>query len=184
MRFSFNIKLTDEDYYLFNEFAARKSPIGKKSALISKMLVAVIFLLGAVSIFIIGGINPASVVASVFFVILYAIFLLTFNKSNSKLVKHQAKLLLKKEKKPYTPDSVLEFYDDFFKEICPDNKSEISYTAIDKIYVVMNHYVFIFIDSMRGYIVPFDCFKDEAEEKEFLVFLSSLSENVEFFEKI
>lgn len=110
---------------------------------------------------------------------------LTTKKSNTLFTKSYTRILLKgRAKKPYTPEATIEFYDDFFKEITPDSKTEVSYTAIDKIYVVMNSYVFIFIDSIRGYIVPFASFRNAEEEKDFLVFLGTLTPNIEFFEKI
>ncbi len=184
MHFRFNVKLTDEDYYLFNEFTVRHMPIGKKTALISKILVAVIFIFGAVSIFINQGFNPVSLTSAAIFIILFLILALLFDKINSKIVKLQVRALLKKEKKPYTPDSVLEFYDSFFKEIAPDNKSEINYTAIDKISVVKNRYIFIFLDGIRGYVIPFGCFENEAQEKEFTDFLGKVCSKTEFFEKL
>lgn len=131
------------------------------------------------------GINPGSVVAAVFCLIIGLVLCFCANKTNSFSNSIVARTLLKgKSKKPYTPESTLEFYDDFFKEIAPDNKSETNYTAVEKINVVMNQYVFIFIDSIRGFIIPFNCFETPDEEKEFLAFLGTLTKNIEFTDKI
>ena len=184
MRFCFNVRLTDEDYLLFNEFAAKHSPITKKTALMSKILVAVIFIIGAADIFISQGVNPVSVAAALVFVVLFIILALAFDKINGIIIKLQVRAILKKDKKPYSPESVLEFYDDLFREIAPDNKSEMNYTAIDKISVIRGRYIFIFIDSVRGYLLPFTCFDNGAEEKEFIAFLSGICNKTEFFDKI
>ena len=184
MRFSFNVKLTDEDYYLFNEFTVKHMPVGKKTALLSKIIVAVIFLYGAINIFLTKGINSVSVTAAAFFVILFIILALAFDKINSKIVRLQVRTLLKKDKKPYTADSDLEFYDEFFKEIAPDNKSELRYTAIDKITVIKNRYIFIFLDGIRGFVIPVSCFENEEQQKAFLSFLGTVCSKTEYFDKI
>ncbi len=185
MRFSFNVKLTDEDYLLFNEFALKNSNMSKKSDIITKALVSLIFVLSGLNLIITNDVNPVTLVGVVFLLILWLIFMLCSKKANAVFTKFFTRMLIKgKEKKPYTPDSVLEFYDDFFKEIAPDNKSEINYTALDKITVVKNRYVFLFLDGIRGYVVPFDCFKNEAEEKDFISFLCTISDKIVFFEKI
>ena len=185
MRFSFNVKLTDKDYLLFNEFALKNSGMSKRADALSKILVSIIFIVSCANLLITDGITPVTVVAVIILCLLGLIFLLCSKKFNTVFTKTFTRFTLKgKAKKPYTPESTLEFYDDFFKEIAPDNRTESNYTAIDKICVVMNSYVFIFIDSIRGYIVPFASFKDADEEKAFLAFLGTLTPNIEFFEKI
>ncbi len=185
MRFSFDVKLTDKDYLLFNEFALKNSGMSKRADLLSKILVSIIFIVSCANLLITNGINPVSIVGVILLCLLGLIFLLCSKKFNTVFTKAFTGFMLKgKAKKPYTPESTLEFYDDFFKEIAPDNKTESNYTAIDKICVVMNSYVFIFIDSMRGYVIPFTSFKDANEEKDFLAFLGTLTPNIEFFEKI
>ena len=185
MHFSFNVKLTDEDYLLFNEFALKLSNMGKKADIISRILVSIIFLFAALNLVITNGINTVSAVAVAVFVVLWLIFMFFSKKSNVLFTKFFTRILIKgKDKKPYTPDSVLEFYDDLFKEIAPDNKSEIKYTAIEKISVIKGQYVFVFIDSIRGYVIPFSCFENEAEEKAFITFISGVCNKTEFFDRI
>ena len=185
MRFSFDVKLTDADYIRFNEFSLKNSSVGKKADICNKILVSIIFIAFAINLVVTEGITPATVVGIVLLCACELIFLLGYKKWNSVFTKFFTRTLIKgTAKKPYTPESVLEFYDDFFKEIAPDNKSEINYTAIDRIYVVMNQYVFIFIDSMRGYIIPFESFKNKEEENTFLAFIGTLTKNIEFCEKI
>lgn len=184
MRFSFNIRLTDEDYYLFNEFTAKHSPMTKKTALMSKITVAVIFLYGALNIFITKGVNAVSVTAAAFFIGLFIILALAFDKINSKVLKAQVKTLLKKSKKPYTDNSVLEFYDDYLKEIATDNKSEVKYTAIYKVTVIKNRYIFVFLDGIRGFVIPVTCFENEEQQTAFISFLGTVCSKTEYFDKI
>ncbi len=185
MRFSFNVRLTDEDYLLFNEFALKNSDMNKRADIITKALVSIIFILSALNIIITNGTGTVSVVAVIFLIIMWLIFMLCSKRANAVFTKFFTRMLIKgKAKKPYTPDSVLEFCDGFFKEIAPDNKSEINYTAIDRIAVIKNRYVFLFLDQLRGYIIPFNCFKSEEEENEFIGFLKGLGSKTEFFDKI
>lgn len=185
MRFSFDVKLTDKDYMQFNEFGLKNSGAVKKSDKLMKIFILLIFVIGGIIILTKDSITPASIIGAIIYWIIGLLLCLTTKKSNTVLTRSYTRILLKdKAKKPYTPESTIEFYDDFFKEIAPDSKSEVSYTAIDKICVIMNSYVFIFIDSLRGYIVPFASFRNAEEEKDFLVFLGTLTPNIEFFDKI
>ena len=185
MLFSFNVKLTDEDYLLFNEFALKNSEMSKKSDIIMRILISLIFILSAFNLVSTNGINTVSVVAVALLFILWLIFMLCSKRANAAFTKFFTRILINsKDKKPYTPYSTLEFYNGCFKELAPDNKSEINYSAIDKISVINNSYVFIFIDSIRGYVLPFECFNEKAQEKEFLSFLGTLTSRIEFFDKI
>lgn len=185
MRFSFDIKLTDKDYLLFNEFHSKNSEMSKKTIRLARILYIITFALCGIMLLINEGLNPGTVVGAIFFLLAGLMLCLYAKKLNVSSNKAAARMLIKgKSKKPYTAESVIEFYDDFFKEIAPDNRTESNYTAIDKICVVMNSYVFIFIDSVRGYIVPFSSFRNADEEKDFLAFLGTLTKNIEFFEKI
>ncbi len=185
MRFSFNVRLTDEDYLLFNEFALKNSSMSKRTDIISKIFVSLIFILSGLNLVITNGLDTVSAVALIVLAVMWLIFMLCSKRANAVFTKFFTRMLIKgKDKKPYTPDSVLEFYDGFFKEIAPDNKSEINYTALDKITVIKNRYVFLFLDGVRGYVVPFSCFKSEAQEKEFIDFLSTVCSKTELFDKI
>ena len=185
MFYSFNVKLTDEDYLLFNDFALKNSDIGKKTDRMSKILIILIMLVAGVNVFLTRGIDGTSVTTAVILLAIGVLFCLFSKKFNTKFIKAHTRIMLKgKDKKPYTPDSVLEFYDSCFKEISPDNKSEINYSAIDKISAVKNCYIFLFLDGIRGYVVPVDCFENETQEKEFLDFLSARCNKIEFFDKL
>lgn len=185
MHFSFNVRLTDDDYLLFNEFALKNSDMNKKADIIIKALISIIFILSALNLIITNGINTASAVAASLLLVMWLIFMLCSKKANSVFTGFFTRMLIKgKAKKPYTPDSVLEFYGEYFKEIAPDNKSEFNYTAIERISVIKNRYVFLFLDQIRGYVVPFSCFKNEAEENEFISFISSVCNKTEFCDKI
>ena len=184
MRFNFDVKLTDEDYFTFNEFHAKHSSMGKKTTLFAKVVSSLIFLIGAAFILINGGINPPTVTAAVVLLAGAVGCFLSFNKLHSKIFRLQLKALMKKEKMPYTPDSVMEFYDDCFKEISPENKSETVYTALEKVSVLRNRYVYLFLDGMRGYIIPVDCFSGIDQQEEFIGFLKEKGCAVEYFDKI
>lgn len=185
MRFCFKVSLTDEDYLLFNEFALKNADMSKKADKITRILVSLIFIIAGLNLFITNGFNLVSAVAVAVLIVIWLIFLLCVKKSNSAFTKLFTRMLIKgKDKKPYTPEASLEFYDDYFKEIADDNKSEIKYTAIDKISVIKGHYVLIFLDSVRGYVIPFSCFSDETEQKDFIAFASGKCNKTEFFDKI
>ena len=185
MHFSFDVKLTDADYIRYNEFALKNSSVSKKTDVSNKILVSLIFIAFAINLVVTEGITPTTVVGIILLCACELIFLLGYKKWNSVFTKSFTRMLVKgRAKKPYTPESVLEFYDDFFKEIAPDNKSEINYSAIDKVTFVNGKYVFLFLDQIRGYVVPFNCFESEAQQNAFIDFITSVCNKTEFSDKI
>lgn len=185
MIFSFNVKLTDEDYLLFNEFTLKHSDIGKKTDRISRLLVCIIIAVAVLNLLITQGINSVSVITTVVLLGIGVFLCLCAKEFNSRFTKIFTKRILKSnKKKPYTPDSTLEFYDDSFKEISLDGKSEINYSAVDKVAFVRNRFVLIFIDSIRGYIIPVDCFENDEQETAFADFIKTKCNSCEFYDKI
>ena len=67
----------------------------------------------------------------------------------------------------YSPSSVIEFYEDVFIETTPDNKTEQKYSAIERISVVDNKVVYIHVNNIMSYILPFSCFESKEQYNEF-----------------
>ena len=96
-------------------------------------------------------------------------------------LKRQIKSLKKSGKMGYSPESVAEFYDDCFVETTPDNKVEHKYSAVERISIVDNKVVYVHINNVMAYILPFSCFKSEEQYGNFLTFIKTKCANIDVY---
>ena len=124
MKYSFNITLTDEDYYEFNQFWMIQSHYGKKQknyVRISFMMTILlaIFLMLLCSEFALWTRYTSAVLALILLVFEFA-----FTPLLKLSIKSQLKQMKKSGKMPYSPASVIEFYEDRFVEMTAENKTK------------------------------------------------------------
>lgn len=181
MKFSFNVHLTDEDYYEFNKFQVIDSPFGKKQILKIRVIIAVAVAVFAFVSLLTGGFNKESVIGLIPFLLVGIIFIVTTPKTFANSLKRQLKSMKKHGKQGYSPESVIEFYDDRLVEITSENKTEHKYTAVENVFVVGGRFVYIFVNNIMAYIVPCSAFESTAQYKDFLVFLESKCTDVKYF---
>ena len=55
MLFGFDVKISDKDYLDFNSFVILRSPYGKKSRLINRILIAVLIVIATLSVAFFSG---------------------------------------------------------------------------------------------------------------------------------
>ena len=82
---------------------------------------------------------------------------------------------------PYSQSSVIEFFEDSFTETTDTNKTEHTYSAIEKIWVIGEKYVFIYISSVSGYIIPFPAFDSFKQRGEFLEFIKGKCPEIKYY---
>ena len=87
----------------------------------------------------------------------------------------------KKGKLPYTPESVLEFYDDHFVEITPEARNEMNYSIVERVDVVSDKAIYIYVNSIMAYIVPRSCFYRDEEVASFIEYLRAKCKNIYFY---
>ena len=181
MKFQFNVNTTDKDYFDYNKFWMLRSHYGKKQMTTFRVVFAVII---GVYIFIslyggnftfdsFIGIIPMAILLILFEVLLSPLFVL-FLKSHLKSLK-------KKGKMGYSPSSVIEFYEDVFIETTPDNRTEQKYSAIERVSVVDNKVVYIHVNNIMSYILPFSCFESKEQYNEFFEFIKTKCSNIDIY---
>ena len=82
---------------------------------------------------------------------------------------------------PYSQSSVREFFENSFTESTDTNKTEHTYSAIEKICVIGEKYVFIYISSVSGYIIPFPAFDSFKQRGEFLEFIKGKCSEIKYY---
>ena len=181
MHFKFHINLNDNDYLNYNTFWSFKSPYGKKQVL--KFRIAIAILLAAVSFLSLfgGGFSANAWIGIIPYAILLILFELLLNPFFRWILKGNIKSLKAKGKMGYSPVSEIEFYDESFVEITPDNKTEQKYSAIERVSVITDKVVYIHVNNVMSYILPLSCFESKEQYNNFLDFVRSKCANIDVY---
>lgn len=179
MQFELNITLTEEDYLAFNHFHALESANGKKQLMkVRIFFTAFIIVLIALVLFICDC-SPISIAYAIVLGLFTLVYMLLYKKVVKRNINGQIKRLKKAGKLPFDLESKLEFYDDKLVEITTDRRVEQSYTAIERICVVKNQYIFLYNSSVGAYMLPIPQLQKQLNQDNFLRFLSSKCSTVE-----
>ncbi|MBQ6893365.1 MAG: YcxB family protein [Clostridia bacterium] len=179
MRYKFNIKLTENDYYEFNEFHGLRSKQGKQAILTLRVAIAVLFCIMALISLYGGGFSYGTLVV-LLFVVIFELGLPSFFRRN---IKANLKAMKKNGKMAFSPESIIEFYEDKLIEETDVNKTEQKYVSVEKVCVITGKFIYIYISSVQAYIIPAMAFKDAAEFDEFVEFIKTKSPIVEYYDK-
>ena len=171
--YQFDIRLTDKDYLDYNIFWGIKSPYGSKQILKLRVLLTVVFAIIALLSLSGEGFGAEAflsiIPAGIVFVIAQLIFVPVFKW----VLRGQLNSLKAKGKMGYSPISTIEFGVERFVETTPENKTEQAYTAIERISILKGKVIYIHVNSVMAYIVPFSVFDTKEQETAFLTFLGT-----------
>lgn len=171
--FNLHCSMTENDYYNFN-LVFQKLPSNRKNMLRGMFIVPaawffVFMLYGLVSY---KGFNlNYSVYGGIIFLVLSVIWILLYKPLIRLTLKSNIKKMKKMGRLPYNPESDTVFENESFTEEGSGYKCEVKYSEIERIVVAENGYICLFTDVQRAHIFKFDCFKDEAERKDFIDFI-------------
>ncbi len=181
MLYKFDINLTEQDYIDYNHFHLLKSPYGTKQVFSLRVGIALVFLIGVLVTMVFGGFTLESFIESIPMILLLIVFELGLNKFIKWCVKDNIKRMKKAGKMAYTPKSVIEFTDDGFMEYTDENKTEHKYSAIERTSVLKGKIVYIHINNIMAYLIPFSSFESENQFDEFVEFIKSKNSNVDYY---
>ena len=183
MLFCFNVNLSDKDYFDYNSFWMTKSPYGKKQLTqtrsILTALFAVIFVLTLAS----KGFSTDTFISLITYFVLFCFLQLTFKPLVVWMLKIQISSLKKKGKMGYSAVSTLEFFDDRFVETTPTNKTEQQYSSIERISIIEDKILYIHVNNIMSYLLPFSCFESTAQRDSFLEFIKTKCAKIDIYKK-
>lgn len=181
MKFQFNISMNDQDYLDYHKFWMLRSHYGKKQMTTFRVVFAII--IGVYILILLYGSNFTfdSFIGIIPMVIILIIFELLLSPLFVLFLKSYLNSMKKKGKMGYSPLSVIEFYEDVFIETTPENKTEQKYSAIERISVVDNKVVYIHVNNIMSYILPFSCFKSKEQCNEFFEFIKTKCSNIDIY---
>lgn len=181
MEFQFNVKVDDRDYLDYNIFWMIRSPYGKKQIKAYRITLAAMFAI-FIFIYLFGGdFSRESLLGIIPFVIvssLIQIFLISFFKWS---LKGYIKTLKKTGKMGYSPESVIEFHEDGFKEITSENMTEQKYSAIERISVVDDKMIYIHVNNIMSYMLPLSSFESKEQYNSFFEFIKTKCNNIDIY---
>ncbi len=182
MKYKFNVNMNDKDYLDYNMFWMLRSPYGKKQVanlrIVFFLLIGILVLITLVG----GGFSLQSLVDALPLLIFLAIYQLLLVPCYKWGLKGHIKSLSKKGKPGYTPSSVIEFYEDAFVETTDKSRNETKYSAVERISVVDDKVVYIHVNNIMAYILPFECYESAQQRNEFLEFIKSKCGNVDIYQ--
>lgn len=183
MKFQFNVKLSEKDYIDFNMFWQIKSPYGRKQFIGYRIIIAIMFLIMVGLGIFNNTLSTSSIVDFIPAFVFLSVAEIFLSKFLSWFYKWHIKSLSKKGKLGYSPESVVEFYEDYFSEITTENKTEHKYTAIERISIVDNKAIYVHTNSLMAYILPLSCFVNTQQYNNFLEFIKTKCNNVDAYYK-
>ena len=173
--------MNENDYLEFNIFHMLRSPYGEKLIKKMRILMAAIFLIGALAILILLNFKTPSIIGASVLVIMMIVFQLFYKKSIVLNLKMTIKQLKKKGKMAYAPYSTIEFKKDSIVETTDTEITEKKYSAVERICVVENKYVYIYTNNVGAYIIPMGSFSGTERFDEFLNLLKGINKEIKYY---
>ncbi|MBQ9749646.1 MAG: YcxB family protein, partial [Clostridia bacterium] len=79
------------------------------------------------------------------------------------------------------PVSAIEFYENGFTETTPDNKTEQKYSSVERISVINNKVIYIHVNNIMSYILPFSCFDSKEQYTAFFQFIKTKCSKIDMY---
>lgn len=181
MNFKFDVTLTDTDYYDFNKFWMLYSHYGKKNMLSIRLTAVGIVVILALLYLFGNGFSAEGITGVIPMLLVLAIFELGLTPFMQFFLKQQIKSMHKTGKMPYSPSAVVEFNESTFSETTPLNKTVHLYSAIERISVINNKIIYIHVNNIMAYLLPYSSFSNREEYEKLLAFLKEKCKNVDFY---
>lgn len=181
MHFKFYINLNDKDYLDYNTFWMIRSPYGKKQMLKFRLAIAILFACISFLSLLTGKFSAKAWIGVIPYAIFLVLFELLLNPFFTWILRGSIKSLKSKGKMGYSPVSEMEFYDESFIETTPDNKSEQKYSAVERVSVIADKVIYIHVNSVMSYILPFSCFASKEQYEQFLDFLKTKCTSIDLY---
>ncbi|MBR7116480.1 MAG: YcxB family protein [Clostridia bacterium] len=181
MNFRFETTLTEEDYFNFNKFHMLKSPYGKKTVNSLRVSITVMIIAFMFISVLFGDFSLESWLYTIPLLILLVLFHVFMPNYLTFIIKGQIKQMKKSGKMPYSKESVIEFYDESFSEATEDNKTEMKYSAIERISVVTGKSIYLHTNNIMAYIIPMSAFASEDEYASFMEFIHKRCSVIDYY---
>lgn len=166
--FILNYSLTDEDYIAFNRFVYCNRPAGRKNLFRLRILIAAAFVLFALSEFLSGNLIVGLVLIAlipVWIILIKPFYLFLLGKSILRMKKNG--------KLPYSSEGVITFDDSGIKDVSFGRGEALYYySSVERVYLAPG-YIYLFLSSASGVIVPVRLFNAPSDADLFTEYLKT-----------
>lgn len=181
MKFQFSVNVNDQDYLDYNTFWTIRSPYGRKQIKIFRITITVIFAIFILISLFSGGFSIESFLGLIPIFIVLCLFQILLTRFFVWSLKGQIKALKESGKMGYSPESIIQFYEDKFVEITSENKTEQKYIAIERISIVDNKMIYIHVNNVMSYMLPMSCFESKEQYEEFYEFIKTRCTSIDVY---
>ena len=180
MKFSFNVKLTEEDYLEYNKFHMLRSPYGRGNVNGSRTIYTVAICLFLLANFIRNGFTVTTLLVSIPLIALLALVHIFIKDILAFSLKMSLKSMKKRGKMGYSPSYTIEFYDDHFIETTETSQTREAYTGIERVSIVGGTY-YLHTNNIGAYIILSSSFHSDEERAEFDAFVKATFNTVDVY---
>ncbi len=181
MKFKFDVKVNDQDYLDYNVFWMIRSPYGKRQLKTFRITFSILFGIIVLIYLFSGRFSSLPFLEMLPMLIVFVLFQLLLKPSFVWSLKGSIKNLKKSGKMGYSPESVIEFYEDSFVETTPENKTEQKYSMVERISIVDNKMIYIHVNNIMSYILPLSCFESKEQYDNFFDFIKTKCANIDIY---
>ncbi len=181
MLFKFNVNLSDKDYLNFNIFCAVKSYYGKKQITRLRIIISLFFCAFEVLTLIQEGFSADAFMMLIPFLLALVLVQALIKPIHIWTVKLHIKSLNKSEKKRYSPETEIEFYEESFIDTAPEKKMEAKYSSLERVSVVNGEAVYLHHNNLLGHILPMAVFESKTQYDSFIAFIKTKCNNVDVY---
>lgn len=181
MRFRIETKCTAKDYWDWNMFWMSKSPYGKKEMTFLRLFGVLVIGIAAFWVLYRDGFSGQAWMSFIFVMVLNVIIQLLLPWFLKCVLKRRIKRLEKTGKRLYSPEAVIEFYDDIFVETTPESRIEQKYSSIDRISIVGDKMIYIHINNAMAFMLPVSCFESRQQYESFLEFIKTKCSSIDVY---
>ncbi len=150
MLYRINIDINDDDYIKFNIFHQFCTAAEKRLVMVSRIIIALIPLFMCL-FYVTSSDDTEDYIGMIAVdIILAVVFFFAAKPIVKFFAKFTVRLAIKNGKKPYSPLSTIEFYENYFIEYTSDNKSHVNYSAIENVYKSGTDMLYLFCNSINA----------------------------------
>jgi hypothetical protein len=181
MKFSFNVKLTEEDYLEYNKFHMIRSPYGRGNVNGSRIIWTTAICLFILMNFLRNGFTLVSLLVSIPLFALLALVHIFIKDILAFSLKMSLKSMKKRGKMGYSPSYTIEFYDDHFIETTETAQTRDQYASIERVSIVGGTY-YLHNNNIGAYIILSSSFHSDEERAEFEAFVKATFKTVDVYD--
>ncbi len=179
--YEFQIHLTEQDYDEFNDHYLMHSPLNRRTVHIIRLLVPLAFACVLVFYALQGEDLTGLIVRGVLFAIVSVVLGYAVWPIQRSVMRHGIRTMKKRGTLPFDEEAVVRFDADAVTQTTSNAESKMKYERIERVETGKTA-VYLFINAVQAYIIPFTAFSPDAQREDFLAFIREKAPNAKIID--